>query len=71
MKIFFACADVGVTRDVDEKSMRACKIFSDRGASRAKTQLQEVLIPSSVFQYLQHAVGVRFALLRNAARLHA
>jgi hypothetical protein len=48
VKNFFACVDVSVARDTEEKSMRACKIFLCRGVERAKTRLQEVLISLGV-----------------------
>jgi hypothetical protein len=47
-KKFFACEDVGVARDTEEKSTRMCKIFSCRGIERAKTRLQEALISYDV-----------------------
>jgi hypothetical protein len=55
VKKFFACADVACARDINEISMRASEIFSNRCIDRAKTRMQKVLMPSDVLQYLRYA----------------
>jgi len=52
VKKIFACVDVDVTRDAEEKSMRTRKISSCRFVERTKMRIQEVLILSGVLQFL-------------------